>query len=148
MQYASLIISKLCNLISTIPQNFKIHFYSLNDKPLLISNNINFMYSCSIQPTSLWGRCNIVSPQTCNISINGTVGTNTSVSTDSPGTPASTDSPGNNDGTSNTATSHPGTSDGNDDGKCNVAACLCSNCDDFEETFSTSFCLLSCIYKI
>ena len=111
------------------------------------------MYSCSIQPTSLWGRCNIVTPQTCNISINGTAGTNTSVSTDSPGAPANTDSPGNNDGTSNTATSHPDTSDDNDNGKCNVAACLCSNCDDFDKAqlfhfFHIFLCLLSWIYKI
>lgn len=76
-------------------------------------------YSCSIQPTNLWGRCNIVTPQTCNISINDTTA-GTPVSTDGPpntGSPANTGGPGNNDGTSNTATSHPGTSGGDDNSK-------------------------------
>ena len=69
-------------------------------------------YSCSVRPTDLWSRCNIVSPQTCNISINGSASTDSPVSTNDPPNTDNTGGPGNSDATSTTATDHPGTSDG------------------------------------
>ena len=69
---------------------------------------------CSVRPTDLWSRCDIVSPQTCNILINGS--TDSPVSTDGPSntdSPTNTGDPGNTGSTSNTATDHPSTPDSN-----------------------------------
>lgn len=77
----------------------------------------------SIQPTELWSRCQIASPQLCNMSSDST-GTTDSTSTDAPANtdrPAgSTDAPtntGNPARTDDTTTDHPSTSDGSNKGK-------------------------------
>ena len=89
---------------------------------------------CSVQPTELWSRCNVTSPQTCDTSINDA---DDPSSTDSPANPTN---PANTGGTSSTATRRPVTSNGNivndntDDGKFfswygsksrNVLNCMC-----------------------